>query len=747
MRATLLLAALLLAPVWGEEPLPGHSHQGHAFNEGPRHPTSLFPGNGNVHLPITTTWAQGQAYFNQGLGQLHGFWYYEAERSFRTILAHDPECAMAYWGLALANWENESRAQAFIKKATPLTSRTQVHEKLYIDAQANYLDGEPKDAKKRRQELLHDLENLIHQFPDDLEAKAFLAVRIWQFSRQGLPITSHEAVDALLQQIFARAPKHPAHHYAIHLWDEQKAARALDSAAILSSTAPAIAHMWHMPAHIYDKLHRYEESAWHQQASARIDHAHMAKHLLLPDQIFNYAHNNEWLARNWIHLGNPTESLAMAKSLLANPRHPKLNSLDSKAHSYRYGRLRLVEALEKFELWPQALELSATEWLEPLAEPKHELPRLRLLALAHFHLDHRPELENAVSRLDSLVATTEQKRDAAREEARTKVTKEGKKPKEIECAVKKAAKPHQDFLNKLGKTRTEFDGLLATLDQQSEQALAALGKSSRPKHALALQYLALDDREKAEKLSREALEKRPRSTLPLAARIEVLHALGKDEDARATFTRLREVSSRVELSSPPFARLEPIARAFGLPSDWRQPRPLPPVLANQPALDSLGPLHWTPPPAPSFTLPDHQGTPYSLDQAEEGPLLLVFFLGHDCLHCIEQLTALAGRYPEFEKAKLPILAISTDPLSDLAKAHTSYSSSGGKLPFPLLADPGFESFRRYHAYDDFEKQPLHGTFLLDRRHRLLWSDVSADPFMDLDFLLAESSRLLKLHRE
>ena len=98
------LATCLLAQEPNKDIKEGHSHNGHAFNEGPRQEGPLMGSTGNVHLAITSSWDKGQAYFNQGLGQLHGFYYYEAERSFRAILAHDPNCAMAYWGLSQANY-------------------------------------------------------------------------------------------------------------------------------------------------------------------------------------------------------------------------------------------------------------------------------------------------------------------------------------------------------------------------------------------------------------------------------------------------------------------------------------------------------------------------------------------------------------------------------------------------------------------------------------------------------------------
>ena len=70
-----------------------------------------------VNFPVTTKKPKCQAFFNQGLGQLHGFWNLEAERSFRQAAVIDPACAMAYWGMARANLGNEKRAKGFIAEA------------------------------------------------------------------------------------------------------------------------------------------------------------------------------------------------------------------------------------------------------------------------------------------------------------------------------------------------------------------------------------------------------------------------------------------------------------------------------------------------------------------------------------------------------------------------------------------------------------------------------------------------------
>ena len=95
----------------------GHSQHGEAFDEGPRQAAYQMAGLGTSPFPVTTESSQAQAFVTQGVAQLHGFWYWEAERSFRQAAALDPDCAMAYWGMAMANVNNEKRALAFIKSA------------------------------------------------------------------------------------------------------------------------------------------------------------------------------------------------------------------------------------------------------------------------------------------------------------------------------------------------------------------------------------------------------------------------------------------------------------------------------------------------------------------------------------------------------------------------------------------------------------------------------------------------------
>src|SRR5205085_4613474 len=185
---------------------------------------------GKVKLPVTAEVPEVQECLNQGIGQLRGFWTYEAERSFRQAEALDPDCAMAYWGVAMANFSNEKRAKAFIAEAVKLRAKVSRREQLWIDGLSAYLNSKA-DAKGKRKAYIESLDNLAVEFPDELEAKAFLAWALWDANRMGVSFDSHTSVDALIGQVLQANPLHPVHHYRIHLWDGKKPELALPSAS------------------------------------------------------------------------------------------------------------------------------------------------------------------------------------------------------------------------------------------------------------------------------------------------------------------------------------------------------------------------------------------------------------------------------------------------------------------------------------------------------------------------------------
>ncbi|HEV2972734.1 MAG TPA: redoxin domain-containing protein [Pirellulales bacterium] len=727
---------------------PGHSLHGEVFDEGPRQKAYLMLGMPKVDFPVSTKQSEAQAFFNQGVGQLHGFWYFEAERSFRQVAAIDPDCVMAYWGMAMANVNNEKRAKDFIGKAAARKAEATPRERAWIEALAAYYAA-PDNADRRRQ-YVRALEAIVHDDPKDVEAKAFLALQIWvngdwmTEKSKRVPISSYQAVDALLDQVFAAEPMHPAHHYRIHLWDEEKPKRALASAALCGQTSPGIAHMWHMPGHIYSDLHRYADAAWQQEASARVDHAYMIRDDVLPDQIFNYAHNNEWLIRDLAAIGRVHDAIDLAKNMLDLPRHPKYNMIDGSEGSAHLGRERLVSTLVEYERWGDLVALSSTSYLPPRDTPDDKIQRARLLGRAQAELGHADEARAQLTALDAMLSDERAARYKSADEAEVKARADRKSEDEIARRMAEALKSHGPRIRSLERAVGELKGRLALAAGDHTAAKAEFDKLDKGdelrRDHLAQIYLRLGDNSRAEELARKAFDRNPGEVYPLANLVAVLAAVGKQTEATAQFEKLRTLAGSADLDQPVFDRLAPLAKELKLPEDWRTPK-IPTDVGERPDLTTLGPFRWAPRPAPNWSLPEPDGHLISLEQYRGKPVLVLFYLGSGCLHCVEQLKKFSPLAGEFSTAGIPIVAISSEPLDSLKQSLATLKKDE-TINLPLVSDGDRAVFRAYRAYDDFENMPLHGAFLIDGAGLVRWHDIGYEPFMDAKFVLDEAKRLL-----
>ncbi len=762
---TLILATLAFAQEESKEegivPLAGHSHHGEAYNEGPRQKAYLMGTTSDVHFPATTTSAKAQAFIDQGFGQLHGFWYLEAERSFRQAAAIDPNAAMAYWGMAFANFYNEPRAFEFAREAHRRRDKISEHERLYVDAIARYFDAlkdrpenaEPlkvfgggerrSDAGKRRaRRFIEDLEGVVDRYPDDIEAKALLVNQMWLNQRHaGLSISSKAANQALLDQVFAKNPRHPAHHYQIHLWDSKSTAkRAVRAASRSGLSAPGIAHMWHMGGHIWWRLGRRADSAWSQEASARVDHAHMMRDRVLPDEIHNYAHNNEWLTRSLRSVGRVHDALDLAKNMVELPRHPKFNSF-KKGGSARYGRDRLRELLDWFELWDETLRLEGTMYLEVGDDRGRRAQSRALFAMARYHKGQHDRLQGDVDAINELIAAERAARAGAADKAEWEALGAGKNDADVEKAISEAQRSFSKKIRTLRRSLDVVEGWNLLAKGETASALKKLKSGRLHKGHLARLQLAAGNKDEALKIATDWAKREDGAfALPHATLAWIQHACGKTEEAKKTFEKLRKQSARFAMDLPCHQRLAPLAKECGYPEDWRVAPETPDDVGRRVPLDSLGPFRWSPMKVPSeWTLPNGAGKQVSSSAYRGRPHLVVFFLGFDCLHCVEQLGALVPMAEAFEKTGIDIVTIGNCTEEQIAK-----SVDKSPFPFPILADPELKVFKKWRCFDDFEGLDLHGTFLIDEGGFVRWQDISYEPFMEVEWLLDESKRLLGL---
>ncbi len=772
-----------------EPTLPGHSDHGEVFNEGPRQAAYLVPGMGNIVFQASTSHPLAQRFINQGVAQLHGFWYYEAERSFRQAASHDPECAIAYWGMSMANSGNRKRARGFIAEAVKRKANASRREQLFIDAwERNLKDEDDKkkkiEKKERAQRYTRDLEDLVVEFPDDIESKAFLALQLWENERNDLPIASRLAIDAVIEDVFDANPMHPAHHYRIHLWDSSKPERALRSAALGGPSLPGIAHMWHMPGHTYSKLHRYHDAVWQQEASARVDHAHMMRDHVLPDQIHNYAHNNEWLIRNLQKIGRVNDAISLAKNMIELPRHPKLNTLSKGSASY--GRQRLIQTLAAYRQWADVVALADTMYLEPTDDEQKQIERLRLLGIAHAFQKHEEattkihgDVSSWLQRVnDDLKQMDEQsKRDRASEEAEKKdSSKEKTDPKSEASSADKVAnklcddggpltaadrKKAEVNRQRRKRERDEKNEKLKPLQERLEKAVAAidavraaeLGQWSKALELadkagdwdvlLRAEWLAQDKKlDESLKILDKEIKDKPSEILPLAVHTLVSFQNDKKDAAKTSFDRLRDLASTADVATPTLARLDRIAMELRGEKTWAAKYERAKDVGQRPDLDTLGPFRWNPYSAAPWSLENGQGARTESTSLRGKPQILIFYLGFGCLHCMEQLQAFSPKAEQFRRQGIELQAISTEDLQSLKTGMTNY---GKPIDIPLCADPTLTTFKAYRCFDDFEQKPMHGTFLIAPDGRVLWQDIAHEPFMDSDFILKEAQRLLRIH--
>jgi tetratricopeptide (TPR) repeat protein len=260
----------------------------------------LFDGMGSHHHPITTSDPDAQRYFDQGLIIDFAFNHAESVRSFRAAQTLDPDCAMCYWGEALALGPNinvtsngkvimadHERVEAFaaVQKAVALKDKVSQQEMDYIDALAVRYNGDPSTPREPLDEAYANaMRALHHQYPDDedtatLFAESMMNTMPWDYwldPENPKPLT--EEVIAVLEFVLEGNPAHPlAIHLYIHAVEaSSQPGRAEDPADTLADLVPAAGHLVHMPSHIYWRVGRYADASMANEKAAAVDEAYIA---------------------------------------------------------------------------------------------------------------------------------------------------------------------------------------------------------------------------------------------------------------------------------------------------------------------------------------------------------------------------------------------------------------------------------------------------------------------------------------
>lgn len=99
--------------------------------------------------------------------------------------------------------------------------------------------------------------------------------------------------------------------------------------------------------------------------------------------------------------------------------------------------------------------------------------------------------------------------------------------------------------------------------------------------------------------------------------------------------------------------------------------------------------------APSFHLPDQNGTFHTLEEYRGKKVILYFYPKDNTPGCTKQACGFSERYPQFAEKGAVVIGISKDTVASHKKFEEKYG-----LAFPLLADPELAVIKAYDVWKE-----------------------------------------------
>ena len=516
MRSLFAALALLAGPA-----LADGLHAGHAA--------------GAVHFPVSCS-APAQAGFDRALTLLHHMTYPQAREAFAAVVATDPDCAMAHWGIAMTLFQPlwptrpgpEARALGWreVRTAQTLAPATRRERMFLASAEAFFREPASDDYWLRIRRWAEAAQAVHAAFPDDDEAAVFAALGL--LATTPADRSSREHADrsaAILLQVLAHNPDHPgAMHYLVHANDVPGREReSLEITRKYESIAPDNPHALHMPTHIYTRLGDWDGVVRGnlRAADAALEHPAGDRGQYVWDE---FPHAIEYLVYALLQQGKDEEAAAQVRRLHATaalePSFKTAFHLASTQARLALERRDWEAAAAIVPREPSSLDWSRFAWPESVAQFARGLGALRTGRV--------DEARTATARLAALEAAT----DASGETL---------------------------FARSIRVSRLELGAWLAQADGDADTALARMREAaeleaSTPKHAVTpgptlpareqLGDLLMEQRQPAAALDayRASLERQPRRLDTLLGAARAAAAAGDTNASRAYYRDLLDVA-------------------------------------------------------------------------------------------------------------------------------------------------------------------------------------------------------------
>lgn len=269
----------------------------------------LLDGWGDYRMPVTVTNDSARIYFEQGINMYYGFHIIESLASFEKATQFDDSFAMAYWGKALAYGPNindlgyaaSPDALTAMQKAKELYGNCTPVEKALIDAmQVRYSSDTTQLREVLNQHYADAMKTVYQQFPESADAAALYADALmvqhpWDFyDHDGKAKSWTPEIVNTLETLLNKNSKHPgAAHYYIHAIEaSDHPEKGIAVAKELPSLMPGVAHLVHMPSHIYIRSGYYNEGVQVNEAAVKSYKSYLGRYAPVANADFLYIVHN-----------------------------------------------------------------------------------------------------------------------------------------------------------------------------------------------------------------------------------------------------------------------------------------------------------------------------------------------------------------------------------------------------------------------------------------------------------------------
>ncbi len=496
----------------------------------------LFDGLGDYQRAFTTSSEKAHDYLVQGFLWTQAFNYDEATRSFREAARLDPDCAIAWWGVAYSEGPSYNHAkmtkerqkttwEAIQNALTRINNTTPVERSLINALRQRFANPYPEDHAHLDQAYAKAMGDVWKRYPDDAEigmlyAESLMVLKPWQlYNKDREPIEGTAQIEALLTEVLELNPNLPgACHLYIHAVELSKSPeRGLVVADRLSTLVPLSGHLLHMPSHIYTRTGDWDRAIEQNALAMKADERYRA---LSPDQVIQHmymVHNNHIRAYGAMMTGREAEALDASNRMWSQIPADRLETIAPEVDAWMCS---VYDVHKRFGRWDAML-----------AEPAP--PEYMPFTLATWH----------AHRAISFAAKKDFKAAEVELSAYRKVCESIQVDQLSEMYTVKSAQGRLSVIEHFvpGEIALQQGDLDLAIEHLKKAVVAEdkLGYSGEPpdylqpiRHTLGAVYLKAGQLEEAEKCYREDLAEFPENGWSLYGLGRVLRMQGKTDDAK-----------------------------------------------------------------------------------------------------------------------------------------------------------------------------------------------------------------------